>query len=619
MTDHSNSHKRLFRLAFKHRTPWILLALLSFLSAVSIIILMHGFSVAIDTVFMQGLPLSSTRPILLLIFSAIAIRAMLSWITEIMAQFNASKIKAALRDRLFRHVQQLGPVWAESRSSGELAATAVDGIEKLDAYYARFIPAGIHMAVVPVTIALVVLYIDWISGLILLVTGPLIPVFMSLIGMRAQHQTQKQWTTLRFLSSHFLDAVQGLRTLKLFNHSERKHAEIGKISDRFRVSTMGVLRIAFLSGFVLELFASIATALVAVEIGVRLIEGHIGFQVGLFILLLAPEYYLPFRMFGAQHHAGMEGTESAATVFQILDSKSSLSKQDSQPVEIDMNRAECDPYLLNTQAPSPLSIEIAATDSVEGLIVPGLKLSDDASAALSFHGVTFSYTRNNSPVLTDCTFCLRKGQITALAGLSGSGKTTILRLMTRQLQPDKGEILLEGLPSGKWDDASWLGSMAIANQTSWFFDDTILANIEIARPGASLHDVEAAARSAGIHDFIASLPKGYHTSTGEFATRFSGGERQRLSIARALLRDAPILILDEPSSAMDPQSESRISATLNSLHGKSTVFLIAHRLSTVQKADRILLLDQGRIVASGTHEELLANCNLYQQMVSLTA
>ncbi len=466
------------------------------------------------------------------------------------------------------------------------------------------------MAIVPVVILIAVFFIDWISGLILLVTGPLIPVFMSLIGMRAQQQVQKQWSTLRYLSTHFLDAIQGLRTLKLFNQSDRKHSDIAHVSDRFRISTMGVLKIAFLSGFVLELFASIATALVAVEIGVRLIEGHIGFQVGLFVLLLAPEYYLPFRMFGAQHHAGMEGAESAGRIFAILDSDDLLNKvsfSDSNSI-IDQDKTNI--YSQNAHVNQNSSKRYHEEET-------GLQaLEKEVHYPLVFQDVTFSYLDKRSPVLTKCNFNLPGGKRTALVGLTGSGKTTILRLLTRQLPAESGAIFLNGITAKEMDENTWLRNMAVVSQTSWFFDDTVLANLRAARLLASYEEVLVASRAAGAHDFIEKLPEGYQTPTGEFAARFSGGERQRISIARAFLKDAPILILDEPSSALDPESEEKINSDLDKMMVGKTVFLIAHRISTVSRADRILMLENGRITAQGTHEQLLAKCNLYYQMVS---
>ncbi len=571
--EYNLNHRRLFRYGLRVKPVWIAIGLLSLITAAAIVVMMYGLSTVVDAVFMGDKAIPDIMPVLLILAGAMMFRGVLFWFSEVLAQKAASALKERLRNDLSEKISKLGPAWAGRQQSGELAATAVEGVEKLDDYYARFLPAGIHMMIVPVIIALFVLYIDWLSGLILVITGPLIPVFMTLIGMKAQEQTQKQWSVLSRLSSHFLDSVQGLRTLKLFNQTETKQHEIETISDRFRSTTMGVLKIAFLSGLVLELFASIATALVAVEIGIRLVEGFIGFQLGLFVLLLAPEYYLPFRMFGAQHHAGMEGTEAAGRIFEILDTPEPEERQEP------------------------------------AISVP------NAPFAIHFQGVSAVYPNSTKPVLQDCTFTVEEGRTTALVGRSGSGKTTLLRLITRELTPQHGQIIINGMPLDLLDEGQWLQQIAAVNQQVWLFDDTIYGNLKIARPDAPYEDIVAAAKQAEAHEFISALPQGYQTRAGEGAVRLSGGERQRLSIARAFLKDAPIIILDEPSSALDPESEHKISLALQRLFKNRTVLIIAHRLSTVYNADRIVVLEEGKVSGTGTHRQLVQSNNMYRQLI----
>ena len=580
MSDYTANHKRLFRLGLNYRGWWAAVGFISLSSAVVIILLMYSLSILVDQVFMQEQVPSTAQPALILLGFAVLFRGGLFWISEIVVQHIASTIKRNMRLTLFRHLQQLGPAWTEKESSGELAAAAVDGVEKLDTYFSRFMPAAINMAIVPLVIAAFVFRIDWISGLILIVTGPLIPVFMSLIGMKAQSQTQKQWATMRVLSSHFLDAVQGMRTLKLFNRTASKEKEVEEISDKFRKSTLGILKIAFLSGFVLELFASIATALVAVEIGVRLIEGHIGFQLGLFVLLLAPEYYLPFRMFGAQHHAGMEGTEAAGRILSILDTP--VRQEKVKPDE-------------NTSRGVPLP---------------------EGPYRIDFERVSFGYIDKEGFVIRDCTFTLEPDMTTALVGRSGSGKTTLTRLITREYLPDEGALMVNDIPCGMFSEQQWLNQISVVNQHPWLFNDTVLANIAIARPEAPYEEIIEAAKQAEAHEFISMLPDGYHTRTGERALRFSGGERQRIALARAFLRNAPVIILDEPSSALDPYNESKINSAVSKLVKDRTVLIIAHRLSTVRNADQILVLDEGGISGFGTHDQLLQTNSIYRQMVT---
>jgi len=576
MSDYSRNHKRLIWLALDQKGYWLISAILSLLSAGAIILLMFGLSTAVNAVFMQQQPLSMIQPTLYLLAGAILFRGVLFWLSEIVSQGAASQIKKQLRIRLFRHIQDLGPAWTGRQSSGELSSTAVEGVEKLDDYFARFLPAAIHMLIVPAVLALFVIWMDWLSGLILIITGPLIPVFMSLIGMQAESQSKKQWTTLQKMSSHFLDTVQGLRTLKLFNRTGYKQQEVELTSDLFRRTTMGILKVAFLSGFVLELFASIATALVAVEIGIRLIEGHIGFQLGLFVLLLAPEYYLPFRMFGARHHAGMEGTEAAGRIFEILGTPISVNTTDDQKVPV-----------------------------------------PEAPYSIHYDRVSYTYPGSTKRVLDSCSFRLDPGCTTALVGRSGSGKTTITRLLSQQIAPEEGAIQINGISLRRLDESEWLRHIAVVNQGVWLFDDTVWANLVIARPGTSFDSVVEAAKAAEAHEFITGLPQGYETRLGEHATRLSGGERQRLAMARAFLRNASLVILDEPSSALDPESEHLIATAMQRLMKGRAVLIVAHRLSTVQRAEKILVMDRGRIIDEGTHQKLLESNPLYQKMVTM--
>jgi ATP-binding cassette, subfamily C, bacterial CydD len=297
------------------------IAIVSLLSAIITVGQMYCLSQIIDGAFLQAQSLTALLPWMHGLLGLITTRALLLWIGEIIAQRGAAQIKAQLRNRLFRHVLHLGPAWSGREQSGELVATAVDGIEKLDDYFARFVPAKLAMGLIPPLLVLCVFVVDPLSGVVLCITGPLIPIFMILIGKRAESATRQQWEALSRLGAHFLDVLQGIKTLKVFGQSKAQGDRIRAVSDRYRKATMDVLKVAFLSGFVLELAASISTAVVAVEIGVRLIEGYIAFQPGLFVLLLAPEFYLPFRTLGARHHAGMEGVAAADRIYEILDTE----------------------------------------------------------------------------------------------------------------------------------------------------------------------------------------------------------------------------------------------------------------------------------------------------------
>jgi ATP-binding cassette, subfamily C, bacterial CydD len=535
---------------------------------------MYCLSQVINGAFLLNLPRHDVMPWLHALLGFITARALLLWITEIIAQHAAARIKAKLRTRLFQHVLLLGPAWTNREQSGELVSTAVDGIEKLDDYFARFLPASLSVAIVPITIVACVLTVDWVSGLVLCLTGPLIPIFMVLIGKRAESATRNQWEALSRLGAHFLDVLQGLKTLKVFGQSQTQGDRIRAASDRYRIATMRVLRVAFLSGFVLELAASISTAVVAVEVGVRLIQGLIQFQPGLFVLLLAPEFYLPFRTLGARHHAGMEGVAAADRIYAILDAQ-------------------------------PLAGTTGETD-----------LPPSHTLQIRIRQLSYSYPGSAQPALHKLTTLIPPGQITALAGPSGAGKSTLVNLLLRFLDAPHGDLLLNEIPLQSIHPHLLRQQIALVPQHPHLFNGSILDNLRLAHPSASDETVLNASQQAGAHSFILTLPNQQHTLLGDNGARLSGGERQRLAMARAFLKNAPLLILDEPASALDPESEAAIHQALLQLAPHRTVLIIAHRLATLRMAHHILLLDHGRLVAEGTHDELQQSSPLYAKLTS---
>lgn len=563
--------RKLFGLARDVHGFLPLMAVYSTLITTLVLCQMFFLSKIISDVFISG-----SEPdhfILLLLLSSILGRSIFLWLRERTAQKRAVLIKSGLRKKIFEHTLRLGPVHAKTEKTGEIVALITEGIEKLDDYFTKFIPSLIHIIILPAVITLFTLYIDWLSGLILLVTGPLILFFMWLIGTYAKKLTQKQWSQLSALSSHFLDVLQGLKTLRLFGASHREAENVTSTSDRFRIITMNVLKVAFLSGMVLELAASVSIALVAVQVGIRLIEGLMIYQLGLFILLLAPEFYLPFRSLGQHHHAGMEGAAAAEKLFRLMSREAS-----------------------------------------ENTI--GLKTTiPDFVTEVQFAGVSFIYEGSVSPALQNIHLNLIPGTITALAGRTGSGKTTLANLLLGFLSPSKGEILLNGVSLESVDPEQWRRMIAYVPQHPHFFNGTIIENLLMANPKVSSEEIVNAATKAGAHDFIIKLPAGYNTIITENASRLSGGERQRLSIARAFLKDAPLLILDEPTSNLDPESEYYISQATQELIKDRISLIIAHRLQTVKMADKIIVLDRGKIAEAGNHNELVRMNGIYTAFI----
>jgi len=500
------------------------------------------------------------------------LRAILAWASEQAAFRAAAGVKLQLRDRLYRHLQQLGPLYLSRERSGDLVNTLSDGIEALESYYARFLPAMSLVVLLPLSILVFVFPIDWISGLVMLITAPLIPLFMLFIGKGTERLNQRQWRKLARMSAHFLDVIQGLTTLKLFNASRREAEAVGRISEEYRRDTMAVLRMAFLSSLVLEFFATVSIAMIAVLIGFRLYYGEMDFSYGFFVLLLAPEFYLPLRTMGTHYHARMEGIAAAERMVEIL--------------EIPVPKQNVG------EKPAP-TIE---------------------QHSIRFEQVAFSYEAGRE-ALNEITFELRPNERLALVGPSGAGKTTIINLLLGFATPDSGEIHIGDVPLTQINLQQWRQQLAWVPQNPKLFHGSLLDNICLGQNETKMSAVREAARLARADEFIDRLADGYETLIGEHGQGLSGGQIQRIALARAFLKNAPLVILDEATANLDLRSEALIREAISELSKGRMVLSIAHRLNTVQDADRILVLDAGRVREQGQHAELIEADGLYRQMV----
>lgn len=533
-------------------------------------------SQAVSQVFLGGSTLAEVQGLLAGLLVLSLARFGLAWASDVAAGRLARTVKHDLRMRLTSHLLNLGPAYARGERSGELTNTVVEGIEALDAYYRQYLPQLAIAALVPLAVLLFVFPLDWISGLVLLLTAPLIPLFMVLIGNMADGLTKRQWISLSRMSAHFLDVLQGLTTLRLFGRSREQIRTIAQISDRYRRTTMGVLRVSFLSALVLEMVGTLSTAVVAVQIGLRLLGGQLSFQEGFFVLLLTPEFYLPLRMLGARFHAGMAGVAAAQRIFEILDTSPALPE--------------------------------SATRGVGAADLP-------ARLHLSVSDVHYAYDDGQRPALRGISFEVPAGQRVALVGPSGAGKSTVAYLLLRFIEPDGGSIKVGGRPLCDFPRGPWREHVAWVPQNPHLFYGSVAENIRLARPDATPDEVTWAARQAHAHSFIAALPQGYETTVGERGARLSGGEAQRIALARAFLKDAPLVILDEATANLDPETEELIRESMGRLLEGRTTLLIAHRLSTVHGCDRVLVMDGGRVVEEGTHSTLVERGGLYKRLV----
>lgn len=572
-----NLDQRLLRQAQKARLALAVTVGLGFGSGVLTVLQASLLSQVIDRVFLGGRGLADVYNLVAILVGVILLRAGLTWGSEVTANATAVHVKTSLRRLLFQHLLRLGPAYARGEKTGELAITASEGIEALDAYFSQYLPQLVLAALVPLTFLAFVLPLDPLSGLVLLLTAPLIPVFMILIGNLAQALTRRQWQTLSRMSAYFLDVLQGLTALRILGRSRAQVQVIEQVSERFRQVTMGVLRVTFLSALALEMVATLSTAIVAVQIGLRLLYGQLTFAEAFFVLLLAPEFYLPLRMLGTRFHAGMSGAAAARRIFEILET----------------------PFSQATSCLPPASADATGPGELPAIV---------------FEDVHYTYA-GDRPALRGVSFEIASGQKIALVGPSGAGKSTLASLLLRFLEPSQGRIRVGGQPLSEISTETWRTRLAWVSQPPYLFHGTIADNIRLARPQASLEEVVQAARQAHAHEFIHELPQRYDTPVGERGARLSGGQAQRIALARAFLKDAPLVILDEATANLDPETESQIAAALQRLLAGRTALIIAHRLSTIYLADQVLVFDQGSLVESGTHSALLQQNGLYSRLV----
>ena len=499
---------------------------------------------------------------LLALLAVVAARAAAAWGGEVVALRAAATVKSQLRRALATRAMRLGPAWLAGQQTGEIAALATRGLDGLDVYFARYLPQLVLAVVVPVAVLARVAAADWISALVIAVTLPLIPVFAVLVGWHTKASTRRQWRLLARLAGHFLDVVEGLPTLKVFGRAKAQEKVIGQVTDAYRGATMGTLRVAFLSALVLELAAAVATALVAVEVGLRLLYGHMGYQTALLVLLLTPEAYLPLRAVGAQFHASMEGAAAADRVLEILDTPTAGSAE-----------------------AAPAGPRRRAADS------------DLRSQEIRLDAVTVAYPGGRRPALDELSLVIRPGERIVVTGPSGAGKSTLLAVLLRFIRPDAGVIMVGDTDLAELELRAWRAQIAWVPQRPYLFAGSVARNIALGQPGASRTAIRRAASLAGAAEFIEPWPAGYDTVLGEQALQLSSGQRQKIALARAFLRDAPLLLLDEPAAHLDPVSAHQIAGAIPALPGDRTVILVTHGQSWTDDAGRVVRLDGGRLQA----------------------
>ncbi|GAA2777436.1 thiol reductant ABC exporter subunit CydD [Streptomyces rameus] len=494
--------------------------------------------------FQHGQSAAGLRTPLLLLAAVAVGRSIVAWLTELAAHRASAAVKSELRGRLLDRAAALGPGWLSGQRTGSLVTLATRGVDALDDYFSRYLPQLGLAVVVPVAVLARIVTEDWVSAAIIVGTLPLIPLFMMLIGWATQSRMDRQWRLLSRLSGHFLDVVAGLPTLKVFGRAKAQAASIRRITGEYRQATLRTLRIAFLSSFALELLATLSVALVAVTIGMRLVHGDMDLYIGLVILVLAPEAYLPLRQVGAQYHAAAEGLAAAEEIFTVLET----------------------------------ALPDSGTDAVP-------------AGAVAFEGVGVRYPGRSSDAVTGVSFSVEPGETVALVGPSGAGKSTLLSVLLGFVRPTEGRVRVGGADLAGLDLAEWRSRIAWVPQRPHLYAGTIAENVRLARPEADDGAVRRALRDAGALEFVEALPEGADTLLGEDGAGLSAGQRQRLALARAFLADRPVLLLDEPTAALDGATEGDVVAAVRRLAAGRTVLLVVHRPALLGVADRVIRLE----------------------------
>lgn len=554
---------------------YLVLTILICLEAVTILAQAFFLGRAITFAF-QSEPMNDVFKNIGFFLVVFMLRHSLSYTQQIASERFAKRTVTKLREDLVEGYFQLGPRFIQKNGTGKLVTLAVEGMEQLKTYLEITIPRMFRTVIIPVAIVIYVYTFDKISAIILVVTVPIVIIFMILLGLAAQKMADKQYDTYRILSNHFIDSLKGLETLKYLGKSKQHEKKISHVSSQYRKSTMKTLRVAFLSSFALDFFTSLAIAFVAVGLGYRLIEGMIVLLPALTVLILAPEYFLPIRQVGMDFHATLDGQVALQQVEQVLAEKHHQQKNEqADPITWDEN---CSLQLQNVEV------------LLDGAEKPTLK------------DIQFSWQGN--------------GKI-GIVGESGAGKSTLIDLLAGYLAPTAGSVKLNDNIVNSLTFSEWQNNIAFIPQQPYIFPLSLADNIRFYEPKATDEEVKYVINKIGLNTLVDSMPNGINEQIGEGGRILSGGQEQRVAMARALLSKRPIILLDEPTAHLDIETEYEIKQLMLKLFEDRLVFLATHRLHWMKDMDHILILDDGKIVASGQHEQLLAKNDAYKRLVNL--
>lgn len=569
--------KDLKSIAKGQRGTRITLIILAVLTGITVIGQAYFFVTIVDRVFLRGHSFQELIPFLVGLILVLAARALLTYLNGIAGVKMATKVKRDFRRALLNKFSK-SPIQASLKGqSGQKVSVMMDAVDEIDPYFSRYIPQMIQSTVIPIMILIAVFSQHLNAGLIILVTAPFIPVFMIVVGLKTKKKSEEQMDKLAAFSGKFLDILQGLTTLKLFGRSAQQKQSIQHSSLSFRDATMEVLKIAFLSSLMLEFISMLAIGLIALEVGLQLVVfKNVTFFPAFFVLVLAPEFYLYLKELGSAFHTGRGSMGAAKKVTDELAIEEKPLEWGKEPLE-------------------------------NGTTPPVIHLKN----------VGFRYDENSFSLKNIDTEISPYRQV-AIVGRSGAGKSTLLNTITGLIRPTEGEVLVNGQLLLTYQEKDWFDKLSYISQNPYLFSGTIADNIAIGgKAEATREEIEQAAEKAGILPLIVSLEKGFDTRIGEAGRGLSGGEKQRIALARAFLKQPTVILFDEPTTGLDLQTERILQASMKELAKTSTVITVAHRLHTIKRADTILFLENGELIAQGSHEELVAAVPEYRNMVSV--
>lgn len=551
-----------------YKTTLIFIIFFNIIQATMIVSISYIIAYLADKLLFDELGHSAATPFLVLLFFFFIVKAVLNYINRLKMEDISLNLQSRLRYELLRAMAQDFKT-AEKKPEGEWLALVTKGVDKLDAYLTVFLPQMGILMTFPVVLLICAFISDWISGLIFLITAPLIPFFMVLIGKIADKENKRQWQLFQKLTVFMADLLPGLLVIKAYNQTQRQIEQIRKNGEKFSTATLKVLKIAFLSAFMLEFIATISIAVIAVNIGLRLLYGQADFMPVFFCLLIAPQFYQPFRQFGAAFHDAMNGITASSEIYALVHRRKNVNTQG------------CSDFIM--QKPP----------------------------RISFDNVSYAYEENRA-VLKNLSFVVEAGSQVVLTGVNGAGKSTIFKLLLKMIEAEYGKIMIDDTDLSGISTECWLDNIGWVAQEPYIFNMSLRENITMGRVCSEAR-LKEVMQLVNLMDFIRRQPLGYDSIVGG-GVKLSSGQKRRLGLARALLCQPKLLLLDEPMENLDSRNEEIIKSVLEKLKGKVTVMIIAHRRQTIEAADKIIMLDKGRIKEYGGVKELKAVNSYYAEL-----